>query len=119
MELCFDTGKTYAVALEGGGAKGAFHIGAVQACLEAGLRPDVVAGTSIGALNAAMIAQGDFEQAKAFWNEVSAGDVFNPDDQKLIFADLKCMDRAKATDLLSSLHTLISAGGVDKSGRAW
>ena len=103
------------LALEGGGAKGAFHIGAVQACLEAGLRPDVVAGTSIGALNAAMIAQGDFEQAKAFWNEVSAGDVFNPDDQKLIFADLKCMDRAKATDLLSSLHTLISAGGVDNS----
>ncbi len=27
MELCFDTETTYAVALEGGGAKGAYQVG--------------------------------------------------------------------------------------------
>ncbi len=103
------------LALEGGGAKGAFHIGAVQACFEQGMAFDAVAGTSIGALNAGLIAQGDFEQARSFWRTVSAGDVFTPDDQKLIFADLRDMDREKLTDLFSSLSALISAGGVDNS----
>ena len=50
------------VALEGGGARGAFHVGAIKALLEEGYEIDGVVGTSIGAFNAAMIAQGDFEK---------------------------------------------------------
>src|SRR5258708_27938392 len=42
--------------LSGGGARGALQVGALRALLEAGQRPDVVVGTSIGAWNGALLA---------------------------------------------------------------
>ena len=46
------------LALEGGGAKGAYEIGAYRALTEMGYRFDVICGVSIGAINAALLAQG-------------------------------------------------------------
>lgn len=43
-------GGTIALVLGGGGAKGAAHIGALKVMEEAGIRPDIVVGTSIGAI---------------------------------------------------------------------
>ncbi len=48
--------KCLAFVLGGGGARGAMQVGAVRALLEAGLRPDLLVGTSIGAANAAALA---------------------------------------------------------------
>lgn len=45
-----------AFVLGGGGARGAYQIGAVRALFEAGLTPDLLVGTSIGAANAAALA---------------------------------------------------------------
>ena len=45
-----------ALALQGGGALGAYQAGVYQALAEADLHPDWVAGISIGAINAAIIA---------------------------------------------------------------
>lgn len=42
--------------LGGGGARGALQVGALRALLEAGLQPDMLVGTSIGAVNAAYLA---------------------------------------------------------------
>ena len=44
------------LVLQGGGALGAYQVGVYQALHEAGIEPDWVIGTSIGALNAAVIA---------------------------------------------------------------
>ena len=44
----------YGLVLEGGGGKGAYHIGAVRALLEMGIEFGAVAGVSVGALNGAM-----------------------------------------------------------------
>jgi NTE family protein len=44
------------LVLQGGGALGAYQVGVVQAMHEAGLEPDWVIGTSIGAINGALIA---------------------------------------------------------------
>ena len=44
-----------ALVLQGGGALGAYHIGAYQALHEAGYEPEWVSGISIGAVNAALI----------------------------------------------------------------
>lgn len=46
-----------AFVLSGGGARGALQVGALRALLEAGARPDVVVGTSIGAWNGALLAR--------------------------------------------------------------
>lgn len=45
-----------AFVLSGGGARGALQVGALRALLEAGIYPDLLVGTSIGALNAAALA---------------------------------------------------------------
>ena len=48
--------KCLAFVLGGGGARGAMQVGALRALLEAGLKPDLLVGTSIGAVNAAGLA---------------------------------------------------------------
>lgn len=59
--------------LQGGGAFGAFECGAIQALQERGIRPDIVAGVSIGAINSAIIAGNPdcaAQQLQAFWSEL-------------------------------------------------
>lgn len=55
-----DTTPEYKIglALSGGGARGFAHLGVIQAMYEYGLRPDVISGTSAGAIIGAMIAAG-------------------------------------------------------------
>jgi NTE family protein len=48
--------KCLAFVLGGGGARGAMQVGALRALFEAGLKPDLLVGTSIGAVNAAGLA---------------------------------------------------------------
>jgi NTE family protein len=45
-----------ALVMSGGGARGALEVGAVQALIEAGYKPDILVGTSIGAVNAVCLA---------------------------------------------------------------
>ena len=63
------------LVLRGGGALGAFQLGVFQAMDEAGIRPDWVVGTSIGAINAALIAGNPpaqrYEKLSAFWRRVT------------------------------------------------
>ena len=55
MQLQLDLTKPYAIALEGGGAKGGYEIGVWKALKEAGVRIAAVSGTSVGALNGALM----------------------------------------------------------------
>lgn len=55
------------LVLEGGGTKGAYQIGAYEALRDLGIKITGIAGASIGALNGAFIAQGDFESMKDIW----------------------------------------------------
>jgi NTE family protein len=65
-----------ALLLQGGGALGAYQAGVYQALAEAGLHPDWVAGISIGAINAAIIAGNPPDKRvgrlRDFWETVSA-----------------------------------------------
>ncbi|MEZ5925575.1 MAG: patatin-like phospholipase family protein [Hyphomicrobiaceae bacterium] len=65
------------LVFQGGGALGAYQAGAYEELQRAGLEPDWVAGISIGAVNAALIAGNPPErrvpQLKAFWDMVSSG----------------------------------------------
>lgn len=60
------------LVLEGGGGKGSYQIGVWKAIRELGLEKKIVAvsGTSVGALNAALFAKGDFETACQIWREI-------------------------------------------------
>ena len=62
------------LVLQGSGALGAYQAGVYQALHEAGIEPDWVIGTSIGAINASLIAGNAQEdrlpRLKDFWNRV-------------------------------------------------
>lgn len=65
------------LVLSGGGAKGSFEAGVVAAIEDAGLRPDIVSGTSAGALNAAGMAAGfDADRLAEMWTSVRDSDIF-------------------------------------------
>lgn len=54
---------TTAFVLGGGGVLGAHEVGMLQALSEAGVRPDLVVGTSVGAINGAFVAAGPADAA--------------------------------------------------------
>ena len=72
-----------ALVLGGGGAKGAYEIGAIEALHELGIQAGSVFGTSIGALNAAMYAQGDIARARALWESLRLDDLLTPESLEL------------------------------------
>src|SRR6185369_14414117 len=65
-----------ALLLQGGGALGSYQAGVYSALAEAELLPDWVAGISIGAINAALIAgnvpERRVERLREFWEQVTA-----------------------------------------------
>src|ERR1700756_902512 len=70
------------LVLQGGGALGSYQAGAFQALCHCGFEPDWIAGISIGAVNAAIIAGNEAEKRvdrlKEFWQMVSAPVPWNP-----------------------------------------
>lgn len=58
------------LVLQGGGAKGGYHIGVWKALRELNVQIGAVTGTSVGALNGAFIAQNDFDRAYEIWNNL-------------------------------------------------
>lgn len=82
MELKIDNSKTYAIALEGGGAKGGYEIGVWQALDEAGIKYNAVSGTSVGALNGGLMAMRDLPRAKDAWNNMKLGKVIELDEEQ-------------------------------------
>lgn len=73
----------YGLILAGGGAKGAYQIGAWKAMRELELEIGLVCGTSVGALNGAFIAQDQFELAVEMWNNMDMDGVFEADSEIL------------------------------------
>lgn len=78
MQAVIDLTKEYGLVLEGGGAKGAYQIGAWKALREAGVKLKGIAGTSVGALNGCPYLHGRFGKSRA-----SVGEYF-------LFQDYVC-----------------------------
>lgn len=121
-----------ALVLGGGGAKGAYEVGAIAALDELGIKAGSVFGTSVGALHAAMYAQGSMDAAAALWDNIRLSDVVSEeslaiaDDAENIFdhpekllefitryAQKKGVDVSPLTDIL---HKLIDEDKIRRSG---
>lgn len=110
MKPVLDTTKEYGLVLEGGGAKGAYQIGAWKALKEANIHIKGIAGTSVGALNGALICMGDLEKAESLWENISYSQIMSVDDKIMedIFKQKKI-----SRDALKDMVDYISDGGVD------
>jgi len=102
--------KKIGLALAGGGARGAFQIGAWKALIELGIIDKISAysGASVGSLNAALFAMGDYETAKEVWLTLEKDSLFNIEKhiykriykQKLKFLDQGVYSTNKLEELL-------------------
>lgn len=78
-----------AVVLSGGGTKGAYEIGVWRALRELSVDYQIVTGTSIGSINGAMMAMGDFEKAEQVWRNMVMGDLMRePAQEKSVLRTL-------------------------------
>ncbi|HKN10146.1 MAG TPA: patatin-like phospholipase family protein [Pseudomonadota bacterium] len=72
--FCTKTNGQVVLVLQGGGALGAYQVGVYQALHEAGVEPDWIIGTSIGAINAGIIAgnkpQDRLTRLNEFWRRM-------------------------------------------------
>ncbi len=66
-----------ALVLAGGGSRGAYQIGVWQALREMDISFQIVTGTSVGAINGALIAQNSFEIAQKVWETIDTKMVFD------------------------------------------
>lgn len=69
------------LVLQGGGALGSYQAGVYQALHEAGIEPDWIIGTSIGAINASLIAGNEphrrLERLKEFWKRMEQNPIWS------------------------------------------
>jgi NTE family protein len=103
----------YGLVLEGGGARGGYQIGACKALMEIGFEIGMVAGTSVGALNGAMVVQENIEKAYDVWYEMSPDRVIKLEGNELgrfINSEFK-PDMLKP--FLKGIRKVISEGGLN------
>ncbi len=113
MKKNFDPSFTYAVALGGGGAKGAYEVGVWRALEEEGMRYNAVSGTSVGALNGALMTMRELGTAEELWRRIHCSDVMDVDDSlmaRIFSGDIK---PAEIRPIWRRIKSLTREGGVD------
>ena len=70
-------GMKIGLALGGGAARGWAHIGVLKALHAAGIKPDIIVGTSIGAVVGGCFAAGHLPQIEAFARELTPRRIFS------------------------------------------
>jgi NTE family protein len=111
--------KTINLALQGGGSHGAFTWGVLDRLLEdERLAIEGISGTSAGAMNAAVLAQGYFrggrdgarEALDTFWRRVSTLSLFTPMRRSLldVFTGNWNLDRSPVTAVLDAFQSVLS-----------
>ena len=114
------------LVLQGGGALGSYQAGAYQALCHDDFEPDWVAGISIGAINAAIIAgnapEKRVERLKEFWEMVSSPVPWNPIASKAT-AGARLFNETSAALIATFgvpgfFHAAISAGAALAAGQS-
>lgn len=106
------------LVLSGGGGKGPYEIGVWRAMEQLGLAKDIVAvsGTSVGALNAALFAQGNLAKAEEAWMSMSPSDILHIDFEHilkyLIKRGLKPSPALIVTITRITMHGIFSRKGL-------
>lgn len=93
-----------AIVLSGGGSKGSYQIGVWRALRKLHIRYDIVTGTSVGALNGALMVQNKFHKAIKLWSKIN---------MQLLFGD-EATNSTKIKDVLNMYRiNFFKNGGMD------
>ncbi|MDF2673740.1 MAG: patatin-like phospholipase family protein [Clostridiales bacterium] len=99
----------YGVVLGGGGAKGGYEIGVWKALRSLNIPIEAVTGTSVGALNGAIIVQDDFETAYKLWTSLSIESVISVEREIAAVEE----NKKKYKSLLETIKNSFLSGGMD------
>lgn len=103
----------YGLVLEGGGGRGSYQIGACKAIFELGYDVGMVAGTSVGALNGAMVVQDDVDRAYDIWYSLSPNSVLKVISDELA-VDFENIFKADALrNIIHNIRKVIADGGLN------
>ncbi len=107
-----------AFVLGGGGARGALQVGALRALYEAGYRPDVLVGTSIGAANAAFVAIHGFtpdalEGLEGVWRDAARRELLPASFLRLTARLLLGRPRQAQDRTRARIRAFLVAHGID------
>lgn len=93
-----------ALVLSGGGAKGSYQIGVWKALKKLHIKIDIITGTSVGALNGALMTQKSYFKAKRLWNKIN---------NKVLFGD-NAVESTKDIDIYKMYaKEIVKNGGMD------
>ena len=93
-----------AIVLSGGGSKGSYQIGVWRALRKLHIKYDIVTGTSVGALNGALMVQNKFHKAIKLWSKIN---------MQLLFGD-EATNSTKIKDVLNMYRiNFFKNGGMD------
>ena len=90
-----------AIVLSGGGARGAYEIGVWKALKKLNIKYDIVTGTSVGALNGALMVEKSYLKALFLWYNLSYDDVF------------EISDKYSEDEIMKFYKDSVLSGGVD------
>lgn len=100
--------RPYGLILSGGGAKGAYQMGAWKAMHEMNIEIEAIAGVSIGAINGALMAGGNFDAALELWSNVEVSSGVN------LSTELKDPNNLFSfSNFPQLIHEIVRKGGVD------
>lgn len=104
------------LALEGGGVRGSYQAGVYAAMHECGIKINGVCGTSIGSLNASIIAAGKGETLASIWRSLNMGEVFGF-SKKFIEASInKKLKISNAEIFTKEIIRIILQKGIELEG---
>ena len=118
------------IALSGGGTKGSYELGVWKALNELGIDYQIVTGTSIGSINGALMATGDYDRAYELWSTITMEDMMEDginltdtiegmyDQREAIGPFLKKYVKNKGADIspfTAFIETLIEEDKIRKS----
>lgn len=102
------------LVLAGGGGKGAYFIGVWKALKEYGVDKNIraVSGTSVGALNAVLFAQRNYDIAESAWKNILAEDILKVDLKKILLGFIGFKFQSIETQLLKAFITKRYGTGI-------
>lgn len=113
MKLKLDLNREYGLVLEGGGAKGAYQIGAWKALREEGVKIKGIAGASVGSLNGALICMDDLDRAEEIWKNIDYSQVMSVSNETMEALKKKDFKSLNLQELIAKGFQLVKDGGFD------
>lgn len=99
----------FGLVLGGGGAKGSYEIGVWKALRELEVPIGAVAGTSVGALNGAMIVQNDYELAYKLWTSLAIDNIVKVSKEVAAVNEVK----KSPIDTFRAIKDVVDSRGLD------